>query len=185
MAFTVEFNKDDVVLVNNVPHLIIKKEFYAPCKGGSFSRMEFKNLKTNQIVRQTVRTGEKLEVVDVETKSMQFLYADAEIANFMDSETFEQYAIPVERITGGTDYLSPEEKYRGKIYEEELIAITIPFKVTLTIAETSDAVKGSTATGAMKDAVLDTGAKIQVPLFITNGEKVIVSTETNTYVSRG
>lgn len=184
MANTTEFNRDDVILMNGLPHLITKKEFYSPCKGGSFSRMEFKNLKTGQTIRQTVRTGEKLEVIDIDTKNVQFLYVDSEIAYFMDGETFEQYPIPLERIHGGTDYLHAEARYIGKIYEGELIAITVPFKIAVLITETSDAVKGNTSGGAMKEAVLETGAKVQVPLFINQDEKIIISTETNSYVSR-
>lgn len=184
MGITTSLSKDLIIKYNNDPFIIIAKEFYSPAKGGSFTRTTMRNLKTGQILRKTFRTGEKFETVDVVTKSMNFLYCDDEKAYFMDSQTFEQFEVPLKIIHGGKNYLHTDIKYTALIYENEIISINIPPKIKLKIVSTTEAVKGNTATQATKEAELETGLKIQVPLFIKENNFIIINTENCSYVSK-
>lgn len=184
MAYTTEITKGMIVNYNNEPHLIIAKEFYSPGKGGAFTRTKLKNIKSGKIISHVYKSGEKIEQLDVETKTMQFLYSLEKEAYFMDPNTFEQLTIPLDLIDNGTDFLHTEGKYIVIIYENEAISVQLPGKISLLVSETSDAVKGNTSQNATKEAILETGAKVFVPLFIKQGEKVVINTETRLYVSK-
>jgi len=184
MAFTSELTRGMIILYNNEPHVLIEKEFYSPGKGGAFTRTKLKNIKTGKIVNQVFKSNEKVDQLDVETKTMQYLYSDEQDAYFMDPDSFEQLNVPLEMIDRGTDFLHTEAKYIIIIYENQAISVQLPSKIALVVTETADAVKGNTSGNATKDAVLETGAKVQVPLFIRQNEKVIVNTETGLYVSK-
>jgi len=166
------------------PHVVIDKEFYSPAKGASFIKAKLKNLYTGKIVSTVYKGSEHPEEINVETRTMQFLYHDGKDAHFMDPNTFEQISFAVENIPYGTDYLHVDGKYIATIYEEKVIGMQIPVKMTLEVTETSDAVKGNTATNATKDAILETGAKVQVPLFIKSGDRIIINTDDRSYVGK-
>ena len=184
MAFTSEITRGMIINFNNEPHVLIAKEFYSPGKGGAFTRTKLKNIKTGKILNHVFKSGEKLDQLDIETKTMQFLYADENDSYFMDPETFEQLTISLDMIDGGTDFLHTEGKYIIIIYEGEAISVQMPAKIALIVNETSDAVKGNTSGNATKEAILETGAKVYVPLFIKTGERVVINTETRQYVSK-
>lgn len=184
MAFTSEITRGMIINFNNEPHVLIAKEFYSPGKGGAFTRTKLKNIKTGKILNHVFKSGEKLDQLDIETKTMQFLYADENDSYFMDPETFEQLTISLDMIDGGTDFLHTEGKYIIIIYQGEAISVQMPAKIALIVNETSDAVKGNTSGNALKEAILETGAKVFVPLFIKVGEKVVINTETRQYVSK-
>jgi len=171
-------------MFNKEPHLILEKEFYSPGKGAAFNRTRLKSLKTGKIINQVFKSGEKVEEIEVETKTMQFIYIDGNDAYFMDPETYDQVSVSLDIIDRGTNYLHPDAKYVTVNYEGEVLSVQLPGKIALEVTETSDATKGNTATNATKEAVLETGAKVQVPLFIKQGEKVIINTETNSYVGK-
>jgi len=177
-------DKNMIIKFNNDPYIVIDKEFYAPAKGGSFTRTKMKNLKTGQVINRTFRTGEKLEELTVETRNMQFVYNDEKNAYFMDRQTFEQTQIPMNMIEGGKNFLHSEEKYLVMYLDEKPISVQLPPKVSLMITETSKGFRGDTATNATKEATVETGFKLQVPLFIKEGEKIIINTETGTYFSK-
>ncbi len=184
MAFTSEITRGMIINFNNEPHILISKEFYSPGKGGAFTRTKLKNIKTGKNLNHVFKSGEKLDQLDIETKTMQFLYADENDSYFMDPETFEQLTISLDMIDGGTDFLHTEGKYIIIIYEGEAISVQMPAKIALIVNETSDAVKGNTSGNATKEAILETGAKVYVPLFIKTGERVVINTETRQYVSK-
>jgi len=184
MAFTSEITRGMIINFNNEPHVLIAKEFYSPGKGGAFTRTKLKNIKTGKILNHVFKSGEKLDQLDIETKTMQFLYADENDSYFMDPETFEQLTISLDMIDGGTDFLHTEGKYIIIIYQGEAISVQMPAKIALIVNETSDAVKGNTSGNATKEAILETGAKVYVPLFIKTGERVVINTETRQYVSK-
>ena len=184
MAFTTDIRKGMIIKYNNEPYILIDKEFYSPGKGGAFTRTKIKNIKTGKILNQVFKSGEKIEELDVETKTMQFLYIDGSEAYFMDPVTFEQLSVPTDLIDKGTDYLHSEAKYIVIIYEGSAISVELPAKISLTVIETSDAVKGNTSGSATKEAILETQAKVYVPLFIKQNDKVIINTETGLYVSK-
>lgn len=173
-----------IINFNNEPHVVIEKEFYSPGKGGAFTRTKIKNIKTGKILNQVFKSGEKLDELDIETKTMQYLYADENEAYFMDPVTFDQLSVSLGMIDGGMDWLHADGKYIIIIYEGQAISVQLPAKIALQVTETSDAVKGNTSGNATKEAILETGAKVYVPLFIKQNDKVIINTETSQYVSK-
>lgn len=184
MSLTAEITRDMVIKYNGEPHLIVDKEFYAPAKGGSFSRTKLRNLKTGQVINRTFRTGEKFEEMEVDTKSMQFIYSDENSAYFMDPESFEQLPVSLSRIPGRTDFLHTEAKYLALVQDGEIISIQLPPKITVKVTDTTHSVRGNTVTNTMKEATIETGAKVHVPLFVNVGDKVIINTETGKYFSK-
>ena len=184
MGFTNNIVKGMFILYNKEPHLVVDRVFYSPGKGAAFNRTRLESLKTGKIVSQTFKSNEKVEEIDVETKTMQFIYVDENNAFFMDPQTYEQISVSLDVIDHGTNYLHTDAKYVTINYEGEVLSVQLPGKIILQITETSDASRGNTATNATKEAVLETGAKVQVPLFIRQGEKVIVNTESSTYVGK-
>jgi len=184
MALTTTITKGMVVMFNNEPHIILDKVFYAPAKGASFHHVKFKNIKTGKIITNKVKSVEKVEEIEVDTKTMQFLYSDDKDAYFMDPTTFDQIAVPLEQIPDKTNFLHTEGKYILLIYEGRAISVQIPLKITLIVTETGSGVRGNTATNATKEAIMETGVKIQVPLFVKIGDKISINTETGTYYSK-
>jgi elongation factor P len=184
MADTSEIRRGMIIRFNNEPHIIMEKEFRAMGKGGAFNRVKLKNIKTGKFVNHVFKSGEKVEELDVMTMNMQYMYADDSKAYFMNPETFEQIELSLDLIPGGTDWLHPDAKYIMSMFEDEVIYVQLPAKISLIITETSDAVKGDTATNASKEATLETGVKVQVPLFIKQGDKIIINTDTGTYFSK-
>lgn len=179
-----QIDRNMIIKFKNEPHIVLEKEFYSPGKGGSFTRARLKNLKSGKVIWYTFRTGEQVEELNIETQDMKFLYTDSKNVYFMDPNTFEQISAPIEIIKGGTDYLHTDAKYIIKMYEGNVIAVQLPVKIKLVVTETTDATKGGTVTNATKEAVFETGAKIQVPMFVKNGDKIVVNTETDSYVSK-
>lgn len=184
MGLTSNIAQGMVIMFNNEPHSIIDKEFYSPGKGAAFHRTRLKSLKTGKIINQVFKSGEKVEEIDVETKTMQFIYISQDKAYFMDPVTYDQIFVPLDNIDNGANYLHPDAKYVTISYEGEVLSVQLPASIVLTVAKTSAATKGNTATNATKEAVLETQAKVQVPLFIKEGDKVIVNTESGTYVKK-
>lgn len=184
MADTRELYRGMIIRFNNDPHILVEKEFYSPGKGGAFNRVKLKNIKTGKFVNHVYRSEEKVEELDVSKTNMQYIYADDTYAYFMNPQTFDQMSVNLDLIPGGMDFLHPESKYVMTIYEDAIIYVELPPKMTLEVTDTTDAVKGDTATNASKDATLETGVMVKVPLFIKNGDKVIVNTEDGTYFSK-
>jgi len=184
MAFTAEITRGMIIRFNNEPHIVMEKEFRAMGKGSAFNRVKLKNIKTGKFVNQVFKSGEKVEELDVMTMNMQYLYADDSKGYFMNPETFDQIELSLDLIPGGTDWLHADSKYVMTIFEEQVIYVQLPAKISLIVTETTDAVKGDTATNASKEATLETGVKVQVPLFIKQGDKIIVNTDTGTYFSK-
>ena len=182
---TSDVKKGMVILMNNEPTLILDREFYKPGKGGAFNRLKLKGLISGRIVNKTIRSGESVEEVDVSTRSVSFSYSDDDTAYFLDSETFEMVPISLDSIDGKTDFLIEDGKYTAMFYEEKPISLTLPAKVTLEVIEAaSGGDKGNTSGNPTKEAKLETGAIVHVPLFVNVGEKIIVNTDTKTYVSK-
>lgn len=173
-----------IIKWNGQPHIMVEKEFAAMGKGSGFNRVRLKNIKTGKFFNEHITSGVKVEEIDVTTKNVQYIYVDGNSAVFMDPESYEQISVSMDMIQGGTDWLHGDAKYVAQIYEDQVINIQLPPKMTLEIIETYDAVKGDTATGAKKDAKLETGVTVKVPLFIKQGEKIIVSTEDGSYFSK-
>jgi len=185
MSATTDIAKGMIVKYNNEPHVIIEKEFCSMGKGGAFNRVKIRNIKSGKILSDTWSSNLKVEVYDdVFNKSVSYIYIDGSSVVFSDPDTYEQHYVSMDMIEGGTDWLHEEAKYIATFQGEMIIFLQTPTKITLTVTDTPDAVKGDTVNNNYKDAILETGAKVKVPMFIKNGDKIIVNTETREYFSK-
>ena len=143
-----------------------------------------KNLRTGTITDLTWTGGDKVEQAHIDKREMQYLYDDGSVCYFMDNETYEQLEIPMERLTWELNFIRPNSNVNISLYEGEVLGVVLPDKVALEITEAEPGVKGDTATSATKNAVLETGLAIRVPLFINEGEMVMISTADGKYAGR-
>lgn len=163
---------------------VLKYDHVVSGRGGAVGKVKVKNLKTGSITIKSYTKNDKVEEVDTARKTMQYLYSDDTSAYFMDSDTYEQISLKKEVVEDEIQYLSDGEKVVMLFIDDEPISVEIPKSVELKINYTEPAVKGNTSTGAMKEAKLENGLKIQVPLFIKSGDVVKINTDTGEYVSR-
>ena len=166
------------------PFLVVEREFVNPGKGAAFAKLKLKNLRTGQVLKPTMKTSETAEEIHVEEKDCQYLYDDGEFYHFMDNESYEQFTFPVEGFEEKKFFMKEGETYPVVKWESMHIDIKIPYKVVYEVTEASDGVKGDTVTGATKLVTIETGLRVKVPLFIKQGEKIMINTETKEYVER-
>lgn len=155
-----------------------------PGKGAAFVTAKLKNLRTGSIVEERFNSGIKVETARIEKRDMQYLYTSGDTYVFMNMETYEQLELTAEQVGSNKDFLIENLMVNIIQYEGELLGINLPDKIELTVTETEPAVKGNTTNNALKDAVLETGLKVRVPLFVEQGEKIIISTADGKYSSR-
>lgn len=155
-----------------------------PGKGPAFVRIKLKNLRTGSIVEQTFNTNIKVTRAHIDKNSVQYLYASGDNLVFMNNETYEQIEVPRKILGDDADYIKEGIDITIDFYEGEIIGITLPEKIEFQVVETTEAVKGNTATNAQKDAKIETGKLIKVPLFISEGEMIVVSTKDGKYAGR-
>lgn len=172
------------VEVDREPWLIISNEFVKPGKGQAFNRIKMKNMISGRVVERTYKSGEKLDIADIEESQMRFLYKDAEGAVFMDDKTFDQITLGDDIVGAIQQWLMEEVLYQVIFYKGAPIEVVPPTFLDMVITETAPGVRGDTSGRVLKPATTETGAKIQVPIFIDEGEKVRVDTRTSEYVSR-
>lgn len=164
---------------------VIEFQHVKPGKGAAFLKMKLRNLRTGGVIENTYNTNIKIAKANIERKPVQYLYQAGDTYSFMDMNTYEQIELSKDQIGDDIKYLK-ENLNVDLIYynESELIGINLPEKIDYAVTETEQAVKGNTSSGALKDATLENGMVIKVPLFINEGESVIVSTSDGKYVSR-
>lgn len=170
--------------IDGTPYVITYFQHVKPGKGGAFVRTKVKNILTGRTVERTFRSGEKFQPADVEERSMQYLYNDGESCIFMDAQTYDQIPISDEVIGRDAKFLLENAEVDVLFYKGKPINIELPSFIEVNIAQSDPGVKGDTSSGATKPATLETGAVIQVPLFIKEGEKVRVDTRTGEYCER-
>ena len=185
MISTAQFKKGIYVMFRDEPHMIVDLSFVSPGKGSAFYRTKLKSLGTGRIIDFTFKSGEKIDEVIVETREAEYSYFDGTNYVFIEPRTYEQFMVPEEVVAEDKVYLKEGVAYRIKFFEEKVVGLNFPKAIICTVVETDDnAIKGDTATGATKPAVMDTGAKVNVPLFIKTGETISISTENGQYLSR-
>jgi elongation factor P len=162
----------------------VKTQHVKPGKGGAFAQVELKNLRNGSKLNERFRSADKVEKVRLEQKDQQFLYESDGTLVFMDSETFEQIELPADLLGDRRPFLQDGMTVKIEYHDAEALSVTLPEKVVCEIVETEPVVKGQTAANSFKPAVLDNGARILVPPFVSQGEKVVVMTETAEYVER-
>lgn len=163
---------------------VLEFQHVKPGKGSAFVRTKLKNLRTGATIDHTFNSGIKVERAYIDKDKMQYLYDDGEGLVFMDNETFDQISIPKKNIEWELNFLKENDIIEITRYNGEILGVALPNSVELEIVECEPGIKGDTATNATKNAVLETGLNIKVPLFIEAGEKVIINTTDGKYISR-
>lgn len=163
---------------------ILESQHVKPGKGAAIVKAKMKNLRTGSIVEKTFNAGVKVETAHISKKTMQFLYSMGDTYYFMSMTDYEQIELDKSAIGDDTKYLKENLEVEITFFEGEMLGISLPDKVVMKVTKTEDAVKGNTSSGAMKNAELETGMTIQVPLFIKQDEEILVSTKDGKYVSR-
>lgn len=185
MSSTTDLKQGLTILHKGNPWLIAVAQFVNPGKGSAFTRAKLRQLKTGQVVEHTFKSGEAVELVDVVRTKCQYLYNDGENYNFMDNETYEQFALDKESIGDATKYLVENTECYAMYIDSIPVSIQVPPKMTFKVISAPPGYKGDTATGGSKDATIETGATIKVPLFIEEGDLIMVNTAEGNYVSKG
>ena len=176
--------KGTCLLQKGQPFLVVEREFHTPGKGTAIARVKMKSIKDGSVLSLTIPTQQEVEDAQVSIHTCQFQYADQDNYHFMDNESYEQYEVSIEDNADKKFYLKEGDAYELTVWEGKVIDIKIPYKVVFTVAESENYVKGDTVSGATKPVVTETGLTVRVPLFIKQGEKILVNTETNEYVER-
>ncbi len=184
MADTSDFRNGLIIKFKNDLYTITEFQHVKPGKGGAFVRTTLKNLRTGKVLDNTFRAGEGVDIVRVERRKYQFLYREGNFLVCMDNDTYEQINIPMDMFGDGEKYLKEGEEIDILFNGTEIINVEIPIFVSLKVVHTEPGFKGNTATGAMKPAELETGASINVPLFIDVDDLLKVDTRTGEYVER-
>lgn len=184
MANLTDIRTGAVVKVNGDPYLVTKNQFMRKDAGKPVMRTKLRNLITGNSLDKTFLAGESFEFAEIERKKCQYLYSDGSSAHFMDNESFEQFELAEKNIDEILKYLKDDTEVYVTFYEGSPIGIQPPIKVTLEVTKTVPGVKGDTAQGGTKPATLETGVTLNVPLFVKEGDKLIINTETGLYDSR-
>lgn len=181
---TADFEKGIFIEFKGEPHQIVDTQFVNPGKGSAFVRTKLKNVKSGRVQEFTYKSGESAIQIPIEVHEMQYLYKENESFVFMDNRSFEQTKLPKDILGNFSQYVKEGEIYQIFIHEGEGFGMRIPKKVRLAVTEAEEAVKGSTMMGAKKLVTVETGAQIAVPIFIKNGDVIVVDPQSNEYVSR-
>ena len=175
-GMTVEIGKD-IFTVLEYNHIKM-------ARGGAVIRVKFKNIRNGSTIEKTFKSGEKIPRAHIERKNMQFLYADADAAHFMDQEDYNQFAIDLKTMGTSIKYLKDGDLIQVTFYHEESLGVDLPMSVPLKITDTPPNIKGNTVSGGSKEATLETGLIVKVPLFINPGDTIKVDTRTGKYIER-
>ena len=183
MISTSDFKNGLTIIYKNLLYRILYFQHVKPGKGGAFVRTKLKDLRTGSIIDKTFRAGEKIEQAILETRKMQFLYKD-EYYNFMDTKTYEPIQLNKKIIEDRKDYLLENMEIEVIFYKGKHISIEIPIFIEAKVIKTELGIKGDSVSSSYKPAVIETGAKIQVPLFINVGDTIKIDTRTGEYITR-
>jgi len=163
---------------------VVEFQHVKPGKGGAFVRTKLKNVLSGKVVDRTFNAGVKVDVANVDKREMQYLYREGEDFVFMDTEDYDQPRIPADTVGGAVNYLLEDQTAVVAFNDGVPLYVELPAAVELTVSQTDPGVQGDRSTGGTKPATLQTGVQIQVPLFITTGEKIKVDTRTGDYLGR-
>ncbi|MDR2586975.1 MAG: elongation factor P [Coriobacteriales bacterium] len=181
---TADFKNGKAILIDGKPYLIIEFQHVKPGKGGAFVRTKVRDIRTGRVNDLTFRAGEKFDEIRMEQKEMQFLYSDGEEFNFMDNETYEQIALSADVVADAAKWLKENDVATLQYAGEELIGVEPPMFVELEVTETEPGFKGDTVQGGTKPATLETGAVVQVPMFVNNGDILKIDSRDARYITR-
>ena len=180
---TAEFRKGLRIVFDGQPYAIVDFQHVKPGKGGAFVRTKLKHMRQGKVIDNTFRAGEKVDLVDFEEKHMQFLYRDDRY-NFMDLESYEQLSLSADEVGEAREYLKENTEVDVLYIDGAPTTVALPNFIELAIVRTDPGLRGDTAQGGTKPATLETGAAVQVPLFLNEGDVVKVDTRTGEYLGR-
>ena len=184
MYSTTDFRNGLKIEFGGEPYVIVYFQHVKPGKGGAFVRTKLKNLKTGAVLENTFRSGDKVNKPDLDERGMQFMYMLENAYHFMDTKTYEQIYLDQEHMGDAANYMIENLPVKILFYRGEPIGIDLPIFIDLQIVDTEPGLKGDTVSGATKPAVLESGAVVQVPLFLNVGDRIKVDTRTGTYIER-
>ncbi|HUS57437.1 MAG TPA: elongation factor P [Planctomycetota bacterium] len=184
MISTNDIKNGMTIIFNGQVHQVVEFQHVKPGKGHAFVRTRLKNLRTGQVLENIFKAKDEVEQAIIERHIAQFLYRTPENLVFMDTNTYEQFEVPVSKWQQLLPYLKENEEVTTVVYETDVIDIVLPFTVVLKVVQAMPGVRGDTATGANKPVQVETGATIQVPLFINEGDVIKVDTRTGEYLTR-
>jgi len=180
---TADFKKGLKIQFDGEPYSIVDFQHVKPGKGGAFVRTKLKHMKLGRVIDNTFRAGEKVELVDFDEKRMQYLYRD-ERYHFMDLDTYDQISLSAEEVGDARDFLKENTEVEILFINDSPVTVELPNFIELQITKTDPGIRGDTASGGSKPATLETGAVIQVPLFLSEGDVVKVDTRSGEYLGR-
>jgi len=170
--------------LDGVPYVVAEYQWVKPGKGGAFMRTRLRNMKSGGLVEKTFRTEERIPLAQIEERKAQFLYRSGDEYYFMDLSTYEQFPLSADQLGQARDFLKEEFVATILFHRSEVVGVELPIFVELAVVETEPGVRGDTAAGGSKPAKLETGATIQVPLFVNVGDRIRVDTRDGKYVER-
>lgn len=183
--FNVNDIKNGITLIfEDQLYVVLEFSHVKPGKGAAFVQAKLKNLRTGSIIEKRFNSGVKLEKAMIAKQEMQYLYANGDDYNFMNMDTYEQIDLTKEQIGDDSKYLKEGINVYVTFFNGEMLGIELPDKITYTVEKTEPAVKGNTTNNAQKEAYLDNGLMVKVPLFVAEGDNIIVSTKDGKYDSR-
>jgi elongation factor P len=180
---TAEFKKGLKIQFDGEPYSIVDFQHVKPGKGGAFVRTKLKHMRLGRVIDNTFRAGEKVELVDFDERRMQYLYKD-DRHHFMDLETYDQISLSPEQVGDASEYLKENTEVEILFIDQNPVSVELPNFIELQIVKADPGIRGDTATGGSKPATLETGAVIQVPLFLNEGDVVKVDTRSGEYLGR-
>lgn len=184
MISATEFRNGVTVEIDGDIFVVIEFQHVKPGKGAAFVRTKLRNLISGGIIERTFRPSEKMERAHIDRKDMQYLYSDGELFHFMDTESFEQIAVNASDVGDSLKFVKENDSVKILSHNGSVFGIEPPLFVELEITDTEPGFKGDTATGATKPATVETGAQVNVPLFVSSGEKIKIDTRTGEYLGR-
>ena len=184
MISTNEFKTNVTVTIDGDAWQVVEFQHVKPGKGAAFVRAKMRNLCTGAVVERTFNAGERMPKARIDRREMQYLYESDGMYVFMDNETYEQTELSKETLGNALNFLKENMDVKIMIYEGRVLGVDLPNTVELTVVETEPGIKGDTATGATKPAVVETGAQVNVPLFVDQGDVIKIDTRTGEYLSR-
>jgi len=184
MISTTDFKNGEAIVMDGQLWVIVEFQHVKPGKGGAFVRTKLRRMRDNSVIERTFRAGEKFQEAYVEKRSLQYLYRTAETFHLMDTKTYEEIQVAATLLGKGAGFLKENMELEGQFHDGQLIGIEPPMFVDVQVGSTEPGIRGDTSKGGMKPATLETGATIQVPLFVDTGDRIRVDTRTGSYVSR-
>lgn len=184
MIYASDFRKGVTFVLNDEPHVILDFQHVKPGKGAAFVRTKYRNILTGATREEAFNPNDKFEQAHIETKQMQYLYNDGTLYYFMDPQSYEQIPLSLELVEDAIKFLRENDTATVRFYQGNAFIVEAPNFVDLKVTETEPGVKGNTATNVTKSATVETGAVVQVPIFIETGEIIQIDTRTGEYLGR-